>query len=48
MPAPVAPAGDVELWDGQIVPRADNGRMIILRTFCPFDIDKVMVGCDVF
>jgi hypothetical protein len=31
----------VETLGGKAIPKPDNGRMLILRTFCPFDIDKV-------
>ena len=31
---------------GKLVPRSDNGRMVILRTFCPFDVDKLADGFD--
>lgn len=31
---------------GKLVPRSDNGKMVILRTFCPFDIDKLADGFD--
>ena len=34
------------MFGGRVVPAADNGRMIILRTFCPFDIDKLADGFD--
>ncbi len=31
----------VERIGPTLLPHSDNGRMIILRTFCPFDIDKL-------
>ena len=34
----------VERIGPTLLPRADNGRMVILRTFCPFDIDKLEDG----
>jgi hypothetical protein len=32
--------------ESNILSRSDNGRMVILRTFCPFDIDKLADGFD--
>jgi len=41
-PTPAAPA----LAPTVVAAPADNGRMVILRTFCPFDIDELANGFD--
>ena len=40
-------AAAAEVLGGKLLPdRQDNGKMVILRTFCGFDVDKLADGFD--